>query len=566
MIIKSLKFKNIKSYGNKTQQLEFDENGGLILLSGGNGSGKSTILNSIDLVLFNQVRGKESSKIPLKEFPNRINKNLEIDIDFINNQNDTISINRKLEPNDFCIKINEQNYTERFKLMSSTEKEKLIGFNYSTFKSFISLSMNDFLNFINLKPEDKRNLLNRLFNLEKIDDYQSITKELLSQNKKEIERLTIDITNIDNELKDIITIIKKNQNRNDISKNELKIKIQETKDKYNEIQNQITILNHKISDFNVKMQEYKNHINISENENIKRRTQLTEIRDKIKIFESGKCPYCYTGLSDDEHLKMLDGLKITNADLVNKITENESKIYHYTEENKQLSKQCRLLEDSKNELDTKIIDIKSDAKTLKYQFENHKDNDNDIIEELKNKGQRLNLDKKDKLNRINLLKNDNKSLLELYNILGEDGARKSIIMSLIPPINSYLKKSLKSINYPFNVKLNDNFDAEIYDKGELIHNETPSNGEIRMLNICIAISYIEMIRKTKNINILFLDEVFQSIEKDNISLILNILKDFSIQNKLNLILVHHGLEELDSKIFNKIINVQKNIFSDLVIN
>ena len=130
----------------------------------------------------------------------------------------------------------------------------------------------------------------------------------------------------------------------------------------------------------------------------------------------------------------------------------------------------------------------------------------------------------------------------------------------------YLTKLLKFIKFPYEVKLNDNFDEEIYDKGETIHKETPSNGEIRMLNICIAISYIQMVRKMKNINILFMDEVFQSVHKDNINLLLNLLKNFADENKLHLLLVHHGLEEVDPSYFNKIISVQKDMFSDLKIN
>ena len=72
-----------------------------------------------------------------------------------------------------------------------------------------------------------------------------------------------------------------------------------------------------------------------------------------------------------------------------------------------------------------------------------------------------------------------------------------------------------------------------------------------------------MVRKMNNINILFMDEVFQSIHKDNINIILNLLKIFSKKNKLNLILVHQGLEELDSKLFDRIISVEKNLFSDI---
>jgi exonuclease SbcC len=186
MIIKKLKFKNIKSYGNKIQEITFDDKGGLVLLTGTNGSGKSSIMEAIDLVIFNQVRGKESSKIPLKNFPNRLNNNLEVEIEFFNYNNDFIKMKRLVSPNDFEIVVNSEPYTERFKILTDTEKENIIGFNYQTFKSFISMSMNDFLNFIHLKPEDKRNLLNRLFNLDDIDDYLSITKEFINQNKKEV--------------------------------------------------------------------------------------------------------------------------------------------------------------------------------------------------------------------------------------------------------------------------------------------------------------------------------------------------------------------------------------------
>ena len=35
------------------------------------------------------------------------------------------------------------------------------------------------------------------------------------------------------------------------------------------------------------------------------------------------------------------------------------------------------------------------------------------------------------------------------------------------------------------------------------------------------------------------------------------------KNKLNLILVHQGLEELDSKLFDRIISIEKDLFSDI---
>jgi len=565
MIVKEIRFKNIKSYGNKQQSIIFDKPG-LWLIHGMNGSGKSSIMDVLDVVLFNIARGKNNNRIPIKNIVNRINKNLEVFINFDNFKNDSIQIVRKVDPSDFNITINEQNYTERFKLMNDIDKENVIGFNYQTFRSFISLSMNDFLNFIDLKPEDKRNLLNRLFNLEIIDEYQSITKEIINQNKKEIDRLSTEIINIDSELKGYMSIIQNNTGKNKMSKEDLKKLGVDKKKKLDDINKEMIELNNKISDFQLKIQEHKNYINISNNENIKRKTELLEVKNKIKIYESGNCPYCNSGLNDDEHLQLLNELKINETDLSDKIIQNDKKITYFQDENKSINQQIKVLEDSKDLLDEQIIDIRSDLKSIKKEFDEYEGSDNQIIDDLKIKGSILLKEKKEKNNKIIELKNDINELTDLIKVLGDNGARKSIILSIIPPINFYLTKLLKFINFPYEVKLNDNFDAEIYDKGEIIHKETPSNGEIKMLNICIAISYIQMVRKMKNINILFMDEVFQSVHKDNINLLLNLLKNFANENKLHLLLVHHGLEEVDPSYFNKIISVQKDMFSDLKIN
>ena len=564
MIINSLEFRNIKSYGNKVQRLEFDTDGGLILLTGTNGAGKSTIQDSIDLALFNQVRGKQTAKIPLKHFPNRLNKELHVSINFKNSNDDIIEIDRKIQPNSFTVKKNSESITERFKLMSEEEREKLIGFNYNTFKSFISLSMNDFLNFIKLSPEDKRNLLNRLFNLEEIDNYFSISKELINQNKKEIERNVIDISNIDKTLSEYKSIISdKKESENKLTKEEIKESIFSKKEEYTKKKTEIKKIEDSISNFLVKIQENRNTISITETENIRRRTELTEIREKIKLYEKGKCPYCYSDLTDDEHQNMKEELKVKRDELKKVILNNEGKVNHYKEENNGLSGQQRMIQESKDSMGKEFTNMKAHLLMLKDKYDNYNEDEVDIIKELKTKGSKLIRERKEKLQRITVLRSENTVLDGLKNILSEKGVRKELISSLVPPINESLTNLLEETKYPYRVELDDNFDALIYDRGESVYPEIISNGEARILNVCIAVSYIEMVRKMNNINILFMDEVFQSIHKDNINLILGLLKIFSKKNKLNLILVHHGLEEVDSRIFDRIISVEKDLFSDI---
>ena len=59
MIISEIGIKGYKSFGNNEQTIKLNtEKGELILLSGRNGAGKSSILESIDYSLFGKVRGK----------------------------------------------------------------------------------------------------------------------------------------------------------------------------------------------------------------------------------------------------------------------------------------------------------------------------------------------------------------------------------------------------------------------------------------------------------------------------------------------------------------------------
>ena len=58
MKVLSVEFKNIASYGNKTQKLEFKEDSAeLYLTLGKNGNGKTTIANAIVFGLYGKVEG-----------------------------------------------------------------------------------------------------------------------------------------------------------------------------------------------------------------------------------------------------------------------------------------------------------------------------------------------------------------------------------------------------------------------------------------------------------------------------------------------------------------------------
>ena len=150
---------------------------------------------------------------------------------------------------------------------------------------------------------------------------------------------------------------------------------------------------------------------------------------------------------------------------------------------------------------------------------------------------------------------------ELNRIFSEDGVKKSIISGIIKPINHFISENIKKMELPFDVKLDETFTAEIKNLGNIVDHDSLSTGEQKMTNVCILIAYLMLIRSKKTLNILFLDEVFSSIDLDNIHKILILLKSFANEYKINIFVVHHAV--LNGEMFDRILLVEKNIFTTI---
>ena len=109
----------------------------------------------------------------------------------------------------------------------------------------------------------------------------------------------------------------------------------------------------------------------------------------------------------------------------------------------------------------------------------------------------------------------------------------------------------------FNVRLDDSFDAIIKERYiDDIHVESLSTGEARKINVAIALSYMEMvISMNKKTNILFMDEVFASVDPENIDLMLKALRSFSTRNGINVIIVNHTT--FDNAKFDRVISIER---------
>lgn len=534
-------------------------------------SHNSSFQQSFDFSIFGIVRGKNSKRVPQSILPNRINKNLETEICFLNNLSNEIKIRRSLEPTSAQIFIDNQDETKKFKNYKKEERDKIIGFDYETYKSFISLSVSDFANFIDLSPEEKRNIINKLFNLQDLDNYLTLSNGLIKQLKEEKLKYEA-IIETNNQ-----TINSLNQNiinikRSGLLDKEKEIKTLENeklskKEPYIKAKEEIQKIESKLKELETQKQDLENQkINI-ESDILEIKVEIRNIQDKLEVYKSGICPVCESDLTDSNHKHNLDDF---------------NKKYNI------LNEKSTILDKNKNEIILKLMQISNQKDTLLKQKNTHNITLNNIIYELKNLNKRIS-ELKEKTSDINieeLLKNieelkekniQNKNRItqindnikiyeELKEVFSNKGVRKNIIKNIIKPINVYLSEILKELNSTCDIKIDEEFTVKIYERlTQEIHPESLSNGESKKINIAIALSYIKLILKFRKLNVLFLDEVFSSMSVKNVDYALKVLKGFTREFNLNVIILDPEIYFNDSyDLFDRVIKVSKKLgFSNI---
>jgi DNA sulfur modification protein DndD len=567
MIIKSITLKNFKSFGNNKQTLTFNTvTGDLILITGKNGNGKSSLQQSIDFSLYGIVRGKNGKRVPQSILPNRINKNLETEIEFINNKSNEILIQRNLEPNSAKILINNVDETKKVK---KDDLINILGFDFETYKSIISMSVSDFANFIDLTPEEKRNIINKLFNLQDLDNYLSLCNGKIKQfSEEKIKINSILETNkqtIQTLNQNIITIKRSGIEDKQKEIENLKIERDSKKVPGQKLKQEIESLNPKLINLEKQKQDLENRRNITTNEIFELKVELKNLEDKINVYKSGICPICDSDLKDTNHQHNFNDILEKQKNLLARYKDLEKTKNELLLNITQLSNDKDSIQRQKNNLTNQYNNIVSDFKIISKRIEElSSDTKNDIsIDELTKNITELKQKNNDYVNKIEHLNNSIRIHEDLKEIFSIKGVRKNIIKNIVKPINVYLQDILNELKSLYNIKIDEEFNVNIFERLIDVHPESLSTGEGKKINIAIALSYLKLILKFRKLNVLFLDEVFSSMDPDNVKYALKILKDFTKEYNINIIILDPNIYLNDNSMeldyFDRIIKMEKKL-------
>ena len=558
MLISEIGIRGYKSFGNNEQVVKLNtESGELVLLVGKNGNGKSSLLESFEYTLYGKVKsGKTKKWHKLSTLPNRINGELLNRIKFISNSTE-VEVKRGISPNTLEL-IENGVLNERAGKANVDEKiEKYIGMDIETFKSFISMSINDFKNFISLTNEEKQLLLDKLFNLEVINILNGILKDINKNNKVRLASLDSEIRTLDESIDSIRRSIEKAIEK---AKENIQAEIDQLMLDMNSKKEDYKTLKEKVEKIKEKENELNEELDTEKRQYINTQNDIKNVQREIDLYDSGKCPTCRTDFNSDHFISLRQTLVEKKEGFTSILKEIEENIKSIKEKQQKLKTLSEKTTTSFNDLNYLLRNYKTQIEKLTSN--KSKESGKSVnIQEFQNTILELEDKKTVSQDSSTICKEKEMYYKELNRILSEDGVKKAIISGIIKPINHFVTENVKKMLLPFDVKLDETFTAEIKSLGVPIEHDTLSTGETKRINIAILIAYLKLIRTKKHINILFLDEVFSSIDLEGIDSILLLLKSFANDYNINIFVVHHAI--LSEEMFDKILKINKEIFTSI---
>jgi DNA repair exonuclease SbcCD ATPase subunit len=550
MKIKRIEWKNVASYGNKIQRLDLPEKSGLIQVFGENGAGKSTISDVITFGLYGKLEGKK-----LKDIPNRINGSAWMKVVF-EQDGKTYEVERGLDPSHFQLSINGGVYDRAGqKNVQDFLSDDILKIPYYVFNNTISLSINDFKSFLKMSTSDKKQIIDKIFGFYILNEMRDILKEESKNIKSSIDQLTGEIFATGR------TISSSQKELEDLQKKLVEdagSEIEETKEKLQNYKELLTLHTEKLKEFSKKEKNINESVNKAYEILSDTNNKIKEIDSKMNLYNSEKCPTCSSDLTTEFHKTVFDDLSKIREDLTSQIETLKS---NYQSAKNSQSEVTKL----KSDLFTKGGKIELGIKSLKDKLKNlqtGKDNDqvgsiNKILNNARKDLETFNSQK-------SVWEERNSWVKTLDEILSEKGVKQLAIKSILPSLNKEILNTLLSLHLPYKVVFNEEFNAQIFHLGEEISCQTLSTGEMKKVDFAVLIAIIKLMKiRFSSVNILFLDEIFSSVDPDGVHTILNTLRKLSDDLNMNIFVINHA--PMPTEIFDYKIEIsKKNNFSDIL--
>lgn len=550
MKIVKIEWRNIFSYGNKIEVLEFGNEGKLWQLSGRSGSGKSSLLTIPKLLLYGKTEGSDGKPVKMGNIANRINKNGWIR-GVIKKGNNEFIIERTFSPQSLTVWKNGENLDKAGlkDMQSIIENEIMDNMPYHIFANVMTLSLNNFKSFISMSPADKRQIIDKIFSLEILNKVYELVKKDMRELGNAINISNSQVYNLERTIK---TSNAELENLNSKSLDDNADKIANLKERLLKIQELYTEQSKSYSDYYSKYTEIVNSENYYYKQYTAQNNECSLTQKKIALFNEDKCPTCGTPFNGAEFDNIRQELNNTLNNQKNVLQET---LDNYNLMTKSKNEYLNLLNQLKVNLDKilakqneVLIEIKgietAAMKSNEYSSIQH------IIDETVSAKTELEKSIEDSNSKMGLL-----DIME--KMYSNDGIKQQMMQNYLPTLNEEIKNTLIALSFPYTLEFDNNFDPHLECLGEPIEVQSLSTGEHKKVDLTVLCAILRMLkRKYPQINLVCLDETLSSLDYESSTDIIMYLQDIASTMNLNIFIVSHT--QLDENLFDVRIHIDKN--------
>jgi DNA repair exonuclease SbcCD ATPase subunit len=285
------------------------------------------------------------------------------------------------------------------------------------------------------------------------------------------------------------------------------------------------------------------------------RSTMQSIKDvvkTIKFFNShDTCPTCAQEISETKKEQHRNNIQST-------IKELNQKLEIYKDQQNTVNKEYELLQnefDILNKKQKEISLIQNELNSILQHIRfiekdiNELNSDRNILYNHKNELiKNISENEKDKTEFQKRKEELNSDLLHYYfinDMLKDDGIKTKVIKYYLPIINSLMEKYLDLFSFFISFNLDENFNEIIKERHySQFSYDSFSEGEKSRLNLAMLFTFRELIKikNTAKINLLFLDEIFQSsLDEYGKNVLMEVLFNLS-SNGENIFVITHDRE------------------------
>jgi len=544
IVFENIRWKNFLSTGNQFTEINLTDKKSTVIV-GGNGAGKSTILDALTFTLF----GKPFRKINKPQLINSINQSdCVVEVDFYIGRN-KYKIVRGIKPAKFEIYQNGVMYDQQSSAVDQQKhfEQTILKMNYKSFTQIVVLGSSTFVPFMRLPLAARREIIEDILDIQIFSTMNVNLKEKIKVINDELKdheyKLSLVKEKIDMQKQFMLDIEKKNKEDIQDKENRKDTLLTEALDYESQILNNDQEINAKTTTVSDTQTLKATITKVNTLSNKISSKQKTYNKEKVFFEQNDSCPTC--GQSIEEHFKQekitllsdkLAEVEKAMSDLGQQLSDLQSKettfillideINELNLKNRQLNNEIKSLHKRIEELDDDIRKLRDSDVNQREQFS--------ILKSLSEDGKRIQ-------ETISETKEEKDCLLTAAQLLKDSGIKTRIIKKYLPTMNKLINDYLEKMEFSASFMLNENFEEVIKSRyRDEFSYESFSEGEKARIDIALLLTWrsIAKLKNSVDTNLLILDEIFDgSLDQNGNSDLGWILKTFD--EKTNVFVISH---------------------------